>query len=681
MKTPVSRIRTARFLLGVTLAQSVTIRAGPTVPVDLNTPRTFPSINTAQQWQDRAKEIRQQVMVSCGLWPMPHKEPLEAHVFGKIIRDGYSIEKVYFETWPGLYLAGNLYRPLGRGAGPFPAILNPHGHWANGRMADTKDGSIAGRCINFALQGMIAFSYDMIGYNDTHFADSGSTQSFSDIHHTIATNRTDLLWNISLMGLQTWNSIRALDFLESLPDADRTRLACTGESGGGTQTFMLGATEDGLAAQAPVVMVSHTMQGGCLCENAPGLRVELSNMEIAAAAAPRPQILVAATGDWTKDTPTVEGPSVAHIYQLLQHPDRIRYVRFNYDHNYNQTSREAVYEWFGKWLLRMPDTAALKERAFKKEADAELRVFEGNQLPEGAVTLAQFLQNMRELHRQNLQRLVPKDSAGVKEFQTVMTPAWRHTLQVGWPQVASEMHPGNLARHGEFTAMPVEINQAGEEGRISATYWAPAGILEAKRPRLVLLVSPTRTQASNTNAVSPEASLPFLKRGLAVLEINSLTPKADADQFKDFYTTYNRTELQQHVRDLLTVCSAAQSIEPRKQLAFQVTLIGSGRAGLLALLAAPGADAVIADCDRLDAGDESALVAQDLFCPGILALGGFETAGMLAAPQPLILHNTGEHFTTDSLRATYVAAGIQGKLRVDAGRLNGEDLAEAAANF
>src|SRR2546430_14005818 len=102
--------------------------------------------------------------------------------------------------------------------------------------------------------------------------------------------------------LQTWNSIRALDFLESLPDVDRKRLACTGESGGGTQTFMLGAVDDRLAAQVPVVMVSHTMQGGCSCENAPGLRVEYSNMEIAAVPAPRPQILVAATGDWTTNT-------------------------------------------------------------------------------------------------------------------------------------------------------------------------------------------------------------------------------------------------------------------------------------------------------------------------------------------------------------------------------------------
>ncbi len=137
--------------------------------VDLNTPRSFPSITSPQQWEARATEIRQQVLVSCGLWPMPEKTPLKAKISDRIDRDGYSIEKVYFETWPGLFLAGNLYRPLGRGNGPFPAILNPHGHWANGRMADTKDGSIAGRCISFARQGMIAFSYDMVGYNDDSF--------------------------------------------------------------------------------------------------------------------------------------------------------------------------------------------------------------------------------------------------------------------------------------------------------------------------------------------------------------------------------------------------------------------------------------------------------------------------------------------------------------------------------
>ena len=401
--------------------------------VDLDTPRSFPMVTSASQWQQRAREIRQQVLVSCGLWPLPEKTPLAPHIFGKIERDGYSVEKVYFETWPGLFLGGNLYRPLGRGNGPFPAILNPHGHWSNGRMADNKDCSIAGRCINFARQGMIAFSYDMIGYNDTHFADASSGQSFSDIHHQVATNETDLLWNISLMGLQTWNSIRALDFLESLPDADRKRLACTGESGGGTQTFMLGAIDDRLAAQAPIVMVSHIMQGGCLCENAPGLRVQFSNMEIDAAAAPRPQILVAAAGDWTKDTLTVEGPAIGHIYELLQRPERFSYVRYDFDHNYNQTTREAVYGWFGKWLLGSADSGPVKERPFQKERDEDLRVFQQKELPPGAESLGEFLKSMRELHRKSWQALLPHDPSGLKRFKTVALPAWRHTLQIEWP--------------------------------------------------------------------------------------------------------------------------------------------------------------------------------------------------------------------------------------------------------
>src|SRR5512133_3797439 len=342
---------------------------------DLDTPREFPTIANRKEWQSRAREIREQVLVSCGLWPMPDKTPLHPRVFGRLEREGYSIEKVAIETCPGFYLGGNLYRPLGQGKGPFPAILNPHGHWSNGRMADQKEGSIAARCINFARHGMIAFSYDMVGYNDTHFSDSLTNRSFSDIHHGFATRQADLLWNISLMGLQTWDSIRALDFLESLPDVDRRRLACTGESGGGTQTFILGAIEDRLAAQVPVVMVSHSMQGGCLCENAPGLRVQFSNMEIAAAAAPRPQMLVAATGDWTRDTLTVEGPSIAHIYQLLGAPEKFHYTRFDFPHNYNQTTREAVYGWFNKCLLRSSSFAALKEPPYQKEPDSELRVF------------------------------------------------------------------------------------------------------------------------------------------------------------------------------------------------------------------------------------------------------------------------------------------------------------------
>jgi hypothetical protein len=648
---------------------------------DLNTPREFPRIASREEWQARAKEIREQILVSCGLWPMPEKTPLQPYIFGKIEREGYSVEKVYFQPLPGFYLGGNLYRPLGRGRGPFPAILNPHGHWKEGRLGESKDGCTAGRCISFARQGMIAFSYDMVGYNDTVFADyaGASPEKHYQRHHSFATSRDNLLWNISLMGLQTWDSIRALDFIASLPDADTKRLACTGESGGGTQTFMLGSVEDRLAAQAPVVMVSHTMQGGCLCENAPGLRVEYSNMEIAAAAAARPQILVAATGDWTKDTLTVEGPSIEHIYQLLNAGDKFHYVRFDFGHNYNQTSREAVYAWFGKWLLKNADPASLKEAPFHKEPDAELWVFPDGKLPEGAATEAQIIESLKKRHRAQWDSFLVRSRGDFAKFKKVMDPAWYHTLQIYQPPTAVQCRAENVKDSGEFTAATLKISRTEGGPTIQASYWAPQGARGKAASKVVVLCSCSAASALPQTEATPSgrlglsfqpalaAKLALLQHGMAVIQVDQFSTDTPTNQFANFYSTYNRTELQERVRDLLTVCAAAGAgADPHGRRFRDVVLWGIGRAGLWALLAAPGAGAVTADCDQLDVANDEALLAPDLFCPGIRNIGTFEGAAMLAAPHPVLLHNTGAAFTTEALRSTYQALGASEKLRVAA---------------
>ena len=179
------------------------------------------------------------------------------------------------------------------------------------------------------------------------------------------------------------------------------------------------------------------------------------------------------------------------------------------------------------------------------------------------------------------------------------------------------------------------------------------------------------------DAGAKPAGLPLalLQRGLAVLMVDRFSTGAPPNQFTNFYTTYNRTELQERVRDLLTVCAAAGSAaDPRGPRFFDVILWGTGRAGLWALLAAPAAGAVIADCDQLDVTSDEALLAPDLFCPGIRNIGTFEGAAMLAAPHPLLLHNTGENFPTDALRPAYRAMGASDKLRVVAARLPDEEL-------
>jgi len=654
-------------------ALSMTMLAATNEVRTLNTPRTFPAISSTAEWTVRAANIREQALVSCGLWPLPEKSPLNAQVFGRIERDDYTVEKVHFQSWPGFHVCGNLYRPRGKGNGPFPAVLNPHGHWANGRMIDTKDCCVAARCINFAKKGMVAFSYDMVGYNDTFFAnhprEGQPGAEFYKRHRQFATSPSCQLWGISLMGLQTWNAIRGLDLLESLPDVDKKRLACTGASGGGTQTFMLGAIDDRLAAQAPCVMVSHTMQGGCSCENAPGLRVEYSNMEIAAAAAPRPQILVAATGDWTKMTLTVEGPAVESVYRLFGASDKLRYARFDYGHNYNQTSREAVYAWFDHWLLKTRDEKFVAEAPYQKEADKDLRVFAGDKLPPDAVSDENLIARLIAQQQARLAVLTPHDQKSHEVFKSTMLPFWRHTLQLEWPANNVRIAFKPLRQENGFTASDFSIRRSGETGTLTATHFTPEAASKATgKPRQVVILANADGPGAYCDATgNPQGvAKALVEKGSAIVVVTGFSATPTADPFKDFYTTYNRTLLQGRVRDLTTVCSIVRGFGRGKVTPVQVVLCGEGRAGLWALLAAPAAEAVAADCAAMNTSEDQAFLAADIFCPSLRALGSFETAALLAAPHPLLLHNTGQDFSTQAVEQGYRGLKRTRSLRVEA---------------
>jgi hypothetical protein len=654
-------------------------QADARAPITLNTPRTFPEIGSKSEWQQRAARIREQILVSCGLWPMPEKTPLNARVFGKIERDGYSIEKVHFQSWPGFYVAGNLYRPLGKGRGPFPGILNPHGHWKEGRLADVQSGSIVARCISFARQGMVAFSYDMPGYNDTFFPgqDAVAAAQFSARHKSFATNRADLLWSMNLMGLQTWNSIRALDFLESLSDVDSTRLACTGASGGGTQTFMLGAIDTRLIAQAPAVMVSHTMQGGCLCENAPGLRIEYSNMEIAAAAAPRPQMLIAATGDWTRATMEIEGPAIQRIYGLFGAEQQFGFARFDFGHNFNQTSREAVYEWFGRWVLEHPEPASLKEAPYTKEADADLRVFPDGKLPADALAEPEFIRAWIRRSQFQLAMLTPTTKGSLEHFNQTMMPAWRHTLQVDWPDSTKRLRVSRLASERDFSAYRIQFTQTDSDETFAAIYFKPA-VRKQKSARVqtVVVLADDAEGAAYADEIGNPAGLAraLLDKAHSVLVVRKFSTAPHADQFANHFTTYNRTLLQERVRDLVNACRLEASLGFDTHVRQRVVLCGRGPAGLWALLAAPAAHAVIADCNALDWSSDDALLHPDLFCPGLRRLGGFETAAILAAPNPLLLHNVAEHFPHATIRAAYDGVNAGRSFSVRRERLSDDEL-------
>ncbi|HVN78403.1 MAG TPA: acetylxylan esterase [Terriglobia bacterium] len=613
---------------------------------NLDMPYVFTPFKNAEEWRARAKFLRQQILVSSGLWPMPEKTPLNPQIFGRIEREGYSIEKVFFESYPGFYVTGNLYRPRGK-TGPYPGVLSPHGHWAYGRLADSALGSIPARCISMARQGYVVFTYDMVGYNDSR-----------QVNHRLLSQPLTL-WGIGSLGLHLWNSIRSVDFLESLPDVDKARLACTGASGGGTQTFLLTAVDDRIKVSAPVNMISHFMQGGDVCENAPNLRLDTNNMEIGALMAPRPLLMVSAAGDWTCDTPRIEFPAIQSIYKLLGAEDKVETVQFIADHNYNRDSREAVYAWFGRWILGKKDASELREQEYEPEQPAKVLVFFGRELPREAKTEQQLIDYLIETWKAQLETIKPKDSVSLMRFKEVMGPAYLHSLAAEYPDANNVVGvSGPDSKAGEALSLVIGRKDRGD--RVLARVWLPKG--KPGKAATLLIHSGGIEKAEEEGQTMIRA---LLKQGQQVMSIdafNTGSARALRNMSDQFFTTYNRTDDANRVQDILTAVAYL-----KKQSGIStVNLVGFERAGLWVLLArglAPELGSTVADVVQFDSSDDLSYL-KELYIPLIRRAGDFQTALRLASPSRLLIHNTGGRFETARAEEMYRLVNAPDRLRI-----------------
>lgn len=575
------------FLTAAALAQVPAQDSRNTRIDGLETHQSMPEYKTRAAWEQRKAQLRRQILFASGLDPMPEKTPLHPQIFDRVESQDCTIEKVLLETLPGVYLGGNLYRPK-HGPAKHPAVLNPHGHWTYGRLENQPLDSGPEFGMNLARQGYVAFLWDMVGYNDT-----------LQLPHKFGTPQ-ELLWGFGPFGMQLWNGIRALDFVASLDDVDPARIGVAGASGGGTQTFTLAAVDDRVAFDAPVSMVSAIYAGGDLCENAPGMRFHANNIEIAAMMAPKPMLLVAATGDWTKNTMTEEFPAIRKIYDLYGKPENIDAVIFEAPHNFAKPAREAVYRFFGRQVLNVTDAKWLAERNEKVEMLQNMLALANRKLPDNALTYPQIFAQWQKAARKQFDEVTSHE---------VLRRRLQMALESEWP--------GDIVSQPNGSGVVLSRRSAGD--RVPGVWIDGHGT-----PAVV--VHPDGVEAARHDPAVAE----LLKAKRPVLLIDAFqtgSAIAPRDRSSQIFWGFNQSDDACRVQDILTALAFVHQKENGA-----IELVGIGKAGLWSEFAAAVAPIPVklhVDASQFRGSDDE--LVKDFDVPLIQRAGGLLAAQRLTA--------------------------------------------------
>ena len=331
-------------------------------------------VPSQEAWEERREEYRWQLLEMLGLDPLPERTPLEAQVTGTVERAAFTVENLHFQSLPGLYVTGNLYVPKGL-EGPAPAILYVCGHGATRR-----DGVSYGSKVNyhhhgvwFAENGYVCLIIDTLQLGE-----------IEGIHH--GTYRYDMWWwknrGYTPAGVEAWNSVRALDYLETRPEVDAQRMGVTGRSGGGAYSWWLAAIDDRVAAAAPVAgitdMTNHVVdgvvEGHCDCMFMVNT-YEWDYPMVAALVAPRPLLIINTDNDriFPLDGVVRTYEKVRPLYAAFGARDHLGLTIAPGPHRDLTPLREAAFRWFDQHLMdREQEVIAPAERRFEPE---ELKVF------------------------------------------------------------------------------------------------------------------------------------------------------------------------------------------------------------------------------------------------------------------------------------------------------------------
>jgi hypothetical protein len=415
--------------------------------------------------------------------------------------------------------------------------------------------------------------------------------------------------------------------------------------------MFLTAVDERIRASAVVNMVSAHFQGGDLCENAPALRLDTSNVEIAALAAPRPLLLVSSTQDWTQNTPSVEYPMILDIYDLYGAGDLLREMQFDFPHNYNRFSREAVYRFFARHLAGVESPDQIVEQAINGGTEEELKVFSAmHPRPEG-VDGSALIEYLQTTARGHLDRLWPMNERTWERFEKQYRWAWNDMLAVSQPSAVETKVVGQTAGP-DFAVTRLLIARREQGDWIPAVFYQPRRF--TRRTVVAVHEAGKRAFAGDGAEVGPLIQR-LLDQGQPVLAIDvfrigehDVGPSTEPrDESSSYFHTYNKTDVQERVQDIVTAVSFLDR-------GHEIRLLGIGEGGAWALLAASvlqRVHSVVADCAGIDSSNDPLMFAK-LYVPGISRLGGLSTAMLFAAPASLTAFGCENTVDVEKVRAT-----------------------------
>jgi sugar phosphate isomerase/epimerase len=346
--------------------------------------------NNIAEWEKRKRELKPCLLEALQLSRLPALPASKPIITSERKMDGYTVSNIAIEILPGVWINGSLYKPA-KYKGKIPVILNPDGHWEKQRYRP----DCQYRCAALAKMGAMAFSYDLFAWGE------------SQLQFKLEDHRRSLSMTIQALG-----SIRILDYLLALKDADTSRVGMTGGSGAGSHTVLVAAIDDRIKVSAPVVSLSSYFYGGCPCESGMPVHscgVRTDNVEIAAMAAPRPQLVVSDGGDWTDKMPEHDLLYLQKMYSWYGKKELIENVHLSQEkHDFGINKRTAVYEFMAKYLglnigAIKNDSNRIDESKITIEPEQAMYVFgdKGEKLPAHAI---KGFENLEKLFAEEIEK-------------------------------------------------------------------------------------------------------------------------------------------------------------------------------------------------------------------------------------------------------------------------------------